>query len=115
MKLDGIWSCELGSAYGWESIGTLFLIDGSVTGGGRNHYSLGTYNVKGENVRMHIDITQYGKKRTLFGQQNEKLSVDVDATLGHDKAMTGHATISEHEEYAIYVRFIRRGDGQTLT
>ena len=20
MKLDGIWSCELGSAYGWESI-----------------------------------------------------------------------------------------------
>ena len=45
MKLDGIWSCELGSAYGWESIGTLFLIGGSVTGGGRNHYSLGTYNM----------------------------------------------------------------------
>jgi hypothetical protein len=110
MRLDGIWSCELGNAYGWGSIGTLFLKDGRVTDGGRNHYSLGTYNVKDDDFTMHIEITQYGKKRTLFGQQNEKVSVDVDAKLGHDKVMIGHATISEHEEYAIYVRFIHRGD-----
>lgn len=110
MGHDGIWSFELGSAYGWESIGTLFLKDGRAIGGGRNHYSLGTYNVKDDTVVMHIEITQYGKKRTLFGLQVEKLSVDVEAQLNHDQAMLGHATTSEHEEYAIYVRFIRRGD-----
>lgn len=114
MSLDGIWSCELGSTYGWESIGTLILKDGSAMGGGRNHYSLGTYNVKDDGIVMHIEITQYGKKRSLFGQQTEKLSVDVDAQLEHDMAMLGHATISGHEEYAIYVRFIRRADEQIL-
>ena len=57
MSLDGVWSSDIGGAYGWEPIGTVFLKDGRLMGGGRNHYSIGTYKEKGDGaIVFHIDI-----------------------------------------------------------
>jgi hypothetical protein len=112
MSLEGIWSSDIGGAYGWEPIGTMFLKAGRMKGGGRNHYSLGTYEEKGDGtIVFHIDINQFGKQRALFGQKSEKLSIVVTARQDGDK-MIGEATMPEHAEYGIAVRFKRRGDLQ---
>jgi hypothetical protein len=109
MSLNGIWSYELGSSYGWEPIGTLFLRDGRLQGCGRNHYTLGTYKIKGDGAVFRIELNQYGNKRTLFGQNSEKVCVTVKAKLDDDK-MIGEATLPGHSEYGICVRFRRRAD-----
>ena len=109
MSLNGIWSCELGGAYGWEPIGTLFLQDGHVEGCGRNHYTLGTYEAKGDGAVFHIELNQFGKKRTLFGQKSEQVSVVVKAKWDHEK-LIGEATLPGHRQYGIFVRFKRRAD-----
>jgi hypothetical protein len=109
MSLNGIWSCELGGAYGWEPIGTLFLKDGHIQGGGRNHYTLGNYKVKGDGAELHMELNQYGKKRTLFGQKSEQVCLTVKTSLDNDK-MIGEATLPGHSEYGVFVRFKRRTD-----
>jgi len=113
MNLNGIWSSELGGAYGWEPVGTLFLKDGHITGGGRNHYSTGTYKTKNDGAVLHIEINQFGKKRALFGQKSDKVRVVVKAKRDGDR-MIGEATLPgalpEHTHYGICVRFKRRAD-----
>ncbi len=109
MSLNGIWSCELGGAYGWEAIGTLFLKDGHLQGCGRNHYTLGTYKAKGDGVVFHMELNQFGKKRTLFGRKSEQVCVTVKAKRDGDE-MIGEATLPGHRQYGIYVRFERRAD-----
>jgi len=109
MSLNGIWSCELGGAYGWEPIGTLFLKQGHLQGCGRNHYSFGTYKAKGDGAVFHFEYNQFGKKRTLFGQKSEQISVVVKARRDGD-TMIGEITLPRHSEYSIAVRFKRRAD-----
>ena len=113
MNINGIWSNELGGGYGWEAIGTLFFKDGHITGGGRNHYSIGTYKIKGEGAVLHIEINQFGKKRALFGQKSKQVCVVVKARRDGD-TMIGEATLpgalSGYTHYGICVRFKRRAD-----
>ncbi|MEA2080774.1 MAG: hypothetical protein U9P00_13155 [Pseudomonadota bacterium] len=109
MNLNGIWSSDLGGVYGWEPIGTMFLKDGHITGGGRNHYTVGTYKTKGDSAVFHMEIAQYGKKRALFGQKSEQVCVVVKARRNGDK-MIGEAPLPGHMEYGLCVRFKRRGD-----
>lgn len=109
MNLNGVWSSELGGAYGWEPIGTFFLKDGHLTGGGRNHFSVGTYKTKGDGAVFHIVINQFGKKRALFGQKSEQVRVVVKGKRNDDKII-GEATLPGHVEYGICVRFQRRAD-----
>ena len=109
MNLNGVWSSELGGAYGWEPVGTMFLKDGHMTGGGRNHYSIGTYKTKGDGAVFHIEINQFGEKRALFGQKSERVCVVVKAK-GNEETMIGEATLPGHSEYGLCIRFQRRAD-----
>ena len=99
----------MGGAYGWEPIGTLFLKDGHLQGYGRNHYTLGTYKATGDGAVFHIELNQYGKRRTLFGQKSEQVGVVVKAKRD-DQKMIGEATLPGHRKYGIFVRFQRRAD-----
>jgi hypothetical protein len=109
MSLNGIWSCALGGTDGWEPIGTLFLRDGHIQGCGRNHYTLGTYKAEGDGAVFNIELNQFGKKRTLFGQKSEQLCVVVKAKRDGDK-MIGEATLPGHAKYGICLLFRRRAD-----
>ncbi len=112
MSLDGIWSSDIGGAYGWEPIGTAFLKDGHLQGGGRNHYSIGTYKEQDDGtIIFNIEINQFGEQRTLFGRKTAKLSIVVTARLDGDK-MLGEAMMAGYSEYGIAVRFKRRGELQ---
>jgi hypothetical protein len=111
MNLNGIWSNELGGAYGWEPIGTLFLKDGHITGGGRNHYALGTYKTRKDGAVLHIEINQFGEKRALFGQKSDQVRISIKAK-GDSEKLTGEATLqkpqSDKNHYSLCVRFKRR-------
>jgi hypothetical protein len=109
MSLNGIWSCELGGAYGWEAVGTLFLKDGHLQGCGRNHYTLGTYKTKGDGAVFHMELNQYGNKRTLFGQKRAQVRVTIKAKRDGDK-LIGEATLPGRRQYSIFVLFQRRAD-----
>ena len=110
MSLDGIWSSDIGGAYGWEPIGTVFFLSGQVQGGGRNHYAIGTYEEQGNGIVVfHIEINQFGKQRTLFGRKAEKLAIVVTAKRDGDRLL-GEAMMEGHSEYGIAVCFKRRGD-----
>lgn len=113
MNLNGIWSIEFGGTYGWEAVGTLYFTDGHITGGGRNHYSIGTYKTKDDGVVMHIEINQFGEKRALFGQKSDRVCMVVKATRD-DNEMIGEATLPKAQpgstHYGLCVRFKRRAD-----
>ena len=113
MNINGIWSIEIGGAYGWEPIGTLYLKDGRILGGGRNHYSTGKYKTGENGVVLHIEINQYGEKRALFGQKSERVCVYVKADRDGDK-MIGEATLPpaqiERFHFGLCVRLTRRAD-----
>lgn len=113
MNINGIWSIELGGAYGWEPIGTLYLEDGRIMGGGRNHYSTGKYKTKENGVVLHFEIYQYGEKRALFGQKSERVCVYVKANWDGNK-MIGEATLPpaqiERIHYGLCIRLMRRAD-----
>jgi len=112
MSVDGVWSSDIGGAYGWEAIGTVFFENGRLLGGGRNHYSSGSYREKPDgHIRFHLDINQFGKKRALFGRKSEQLSIDIRARLDEKgKTILGEATMPERPEYSIAVRFRKRGE-----
>jgi len=111
MSINGVWSSEIGGAYGWEAIGTAFLEDGRLIGGDRNHYSFGSYKEEADGgITFHIDINQFGEKRALFGLQSDNLSIVIKARQNDDpKVMLGEATMPGQSEYGIAVRFRKRG------
>jgi len=112
MSINGVWSSDIGGAYGWEAIGTVFMEDGRLLGGGRNHYSVGSYKEKSDGgISFHIDINQFGKKRALFGRKSENLSIVIKARQDGDrKLILGEATMPGHSEYGIAIRFKKRGE-----
>lgn len=111
MSINGVWSSDIGGAYGWEAIGTVFLENGRVIGAGRNHYSSGNYKEKADGtIVFNIDIVQFGQKRALFGRKSDELSIVITARRDGDKALIlGEATMPGHSEYGIAVRFKKRG------
>ncbi|HHH42587.1 MAG TPA: hypothetical protein ENK49_00470 [Gammaproteobacteria bacterium] len=111
MSIDGVWSSDIGGAYGWEAIGTIFFEKGRLLGGGRNHYSSGRYREKPDgSITFHLDFNQFGKKRALFGRKSEHLSIDIKARLNEKgNTILGEATMPGHSEYSIAVRFRKRG------
>lgn len=113
MNINGIWSIELGGAYGWEPIGTLYLQDGHIMGGGRNHYSTGKYKTRDKNIVLHFEINQYGEKRALFGQKSGRVCVYVNASRDGDKII-GEATLPPAQSgkihYGLCIRLKRRAD-----
>ena len=67
-RSKGLWTAEIhGPERGWENAGVIVLRDGHALGGGRHHYSVGTYNCSGEDFSMSLAIDYHGPPRTLFG------------------------------------------------
>jgi len=109
MSINGVWSTDIGGAYGWEAIGTAFLEDGRVTGGGRYHYTFGKYTESPDGtIVLELEVRQFGNKRALFGHKKGELAIVVTAQLNGEKII-GEATMPGNAEYGIPVRFKKRG------
>ena len=79
--IEGFWAAEYHGPFGWEGAGFLMLEGGQVIGGGRNHYSKGTYERKGKKVTIDLSLNYFGEPRTLFGERVPKFDVHFEGKL----------------------------------
>ena len=91
MSVNGIWQIEMLGAYGWENVSTAFLEDGKFKAASEDHYSLGSYDISENKVKMSTHHVSYGQARTLFGAKNKKINLNFEGELEGDR-VTGQAT-----------------------
>ena len=109
MSVDGVWSSEIAGAYGWEHIGVVFLKKGRLLGGGAHHYAQGRYKQKKDGtIVLKAKVRQFGKKRPLFGQQEEVLTLEARLKR-HGNKMEGEAFVPGMEGPGILLRYKKRG------
>ena len=111
MSLAGIWAIEVASIYGWESRGILIFNSAKehIIGGGRNHYSIGTYDLSGDDVKITLDFHFYGQPLVLFGSQEKNISVVLEGKH-KDGKITGTVANPTVARYTIPFRLTRRAD-----
>ena len=90
MSYDGIWSIQIASDLGWQTLGVLVLENGRALGGGDRAYSRGTYEATGAKIRMSLHVNYYRSPRTLFGVKDKAIELSVVGERLHDN-VTGEA------------------------
>ncbi|MGD1982677.1 MAG: hypothetical protein PVF93_02100 [Chromatiaceae bacterium] len=87
MNEAGVWKVEMLGPYGWETMSTAFLENGTYRAGSTAHYSLGTYTLKDDLLIVHASVVMHkGVKRTLFGQEGDRHQVQFEGTIDGDMA-----------------------------
>ena len=95
--------------HGWENSGVIVLNGGYALGGGRHHYSIGTYKGSGEDFSMSLAITYHGPPRTLFGSSDKELSINVDGQVEGDEIL-GSVYRPESPNQSLAFRLTKRSD-----
>ncbi len=109
MSIEGLWTAEIHGLHGWENAGVIVVHDGHALGGGRQHYSIGTYNCPGEDFSMSLTINYHGPPRTLFGSADKTLSIKVDGEVQRDEIL-GSAFRVESPNQSLAFRLTKRAD-----
>ncbi len=109
MSIEGLWTAEIHGLQEWENAGVIVLHDGHALGGGRQHYSIGTYNCPGEDFSMSLAINYHGPPRTLFGSADKTLSIKVDGQVQRDEIL-GSAFRVESPNQSLAFRLTKRAD-----
>ncbi len=78
MSYDGIWSVQVGSDFGWQTLGILVLERGRALGGGDREYSHGTYEETGGKLRMSLHVHFFRPARTLFGVTDTDIDLELE-------------------------------------
>ena len=90
MNYDGIWSIQIGSDLGWQTLGVLVLDNGRVLGGGDRGYSRGTYEATEGKLSMSLHVDFYRTPRPLFGVRDKAFDLHVEGERMQD-TVTGEA------------------------
>ena len=94
MSVNGIWQIEMLGAYGWENVSTAFMEDGNYKSASQDHYSVGSYQISENKIKISSRHVSYGETRTLFGAKNNEISLNVEGVVDGDR-ITGQATDDE--------------------
>jgi hypothetical protein len=109
MSIQGLWTSEFYGLYGWENSGVVVLEKGRALGGGRNHFSIGSYELSGDEFRMNIDIEYHGPPRTLFGSSDKHISITLNGQV-RDDTIEGSVFCSESPRQSLMFRLTKRAD-----
>lgn len=111
MSLPGIWSIEVAGVYGWENRGILiFSADNKrVMGGGRNHYSKGSYKKTGKEVRVKLDVHYYTRDQVVFGAKRSNVSIVFKGKRKGD-SITGSIDNVKNSTQSIPARLTKRAE-----
>ena len=109
MSIEGLWTAEIFGLQGWENAGVLVLTDGHALGGGRHHYSIGTYSGDRGKFHMSLDITYHGPPRTLFGSSDKELSIDVEGQVEREEIL-GSVSRGGNPSHSLSFRMTKRGN-----
>ena len=108
MSVDGIWKIEMLGPYGWESVSTAFLEDGRYLAASRDHYSVGHYEVFGDQIIMTTTTHAHSEVRTMFGASEPKVELSFQGEINGD--YIGGQADDNQAGYSITFRATRLGD-----
>jgi len=109
MSAEGVWKVEMLGPYGWETMSTAFLENGTYRAGSAAHYATGTYTVEDGTLTVDATIVMHrGVSRTLFGQEGGRHQVRFEGNLSDDVA-SGLATDGQGQ-FMIKFKATRLGD-----
>jgi len=91
MSLNGIWKTEILAPDGWESMGTAFFEDGKFKSGSRYHYSVGSYQITDNHVKVSAKYVTHGKARAMFGKKADRMDLEFEGDIDGDQ-IQGQAT-----------------------
>ena len=107
MDYDGIWSVQIGSDLGWQTLGVLVLNNGRALGGGDRGVSRGMYEATGAKFRMSLHVHFYRTPRLLFGVREKAFDLRVEGER-LDDTVTGEAKRPDIPGLSLPVRLIWR-------
>ena len=108
MSVNGIWKIEMLGPYGWESMSTAFLEDGRYQGSSQDHYTVGRYEVTGDEINVTAAMHSHGEVRTMFGSREPQMELTFEGTLRGDQ-ISGQAE-NKQAKYSITFRATRLAD-----
>ena len=109
MSIDGIWTGEIYSPYGWENTGVYVLEHGVILGGNNRHYSIGHYTVSGDTYQAQIRVHYYGPPRAIFGERREEFNITVTGQVRED-VIDAEIHRPDRPEFSIEYRMTKRMD-----
>lgn len=109
MSVEGLWTTEFYGLYGWENRGVVVLEKGRVLGGGRNHFSVGKYELDGEGFYMILDIEYHGPAQTLLGSADKMMTIEFKGNL-EDGHIEGSVSRRETPRQSLMFRLTKRAD-----
>jgi hypothetical protein len=105
MSANGIWKIEMLGPYGWESTATAFMQDGKYQSGSRNHYTVGSYEISGNNIEVSGKYVTHGEARTMFGKQANQMELRYKGVIDGDQ-INGQA-FEDDSSYQVTFRATR--------
>ena len=108
MSVNGIWKIEMLGAYGWEVVATAFLEDGELKAASQDHYTVGSYDISDNKIKMVMAMISHGGARTLFGDNKEERNLSFEGEVDGDE-IAGQAR-DDQSKYYITFRAIRLAD-----
>ena len=109
MSIDGVWTGEIYSPYGWENSGVYVLEHGMILGGNNRHYSTGKYSVSDSTYRAQIVVHYYGPPRAIFGEKKEEFKIDVVGEI-RDSVIDAEVIRPDKPDFGVQYRLTKRMD-----
>ena len=109
MSLQGLWTSEPYGLYGWENNGVMVLKNGWVLGGGRHHYSVGSYEDAGKEFAMSLDVEYHGQPWTLYGYSDKQISLKFVGEAG-DGTIEGSVFRPQNPKQSLMFRLTKRAE-----
>ena len=106
-EIEGIWRLDFYGSHGWETVGTLTLSAGRVSGGSITHFTSGSYSVDGEAITMQTVVNFYGSHKPFFGNRSNTIAVTLEGRVDGD-TITGEETSPDGPGYSYTARLTRQ-------
>jgi len=108
MSVDGIWKIEMLGPYGLESVATAFLEDGKYKSASQDNYTIGSYEISENKIKVAAQNISHGQTRTLFGDKRQEMNLNFEGEVNGDQ-ITGQAR-DDQTKYFVTFRATRLAD-----
>jgi len=107
MSFEGVWQIEILGPYGWQKIGTAFMLNGQYLAAGKDHHAVGSYKENGDKFSVDVISTQYGKVPTVFGETKKHVEARIEGKLKKPGKITGTLYPPKNRDYDLKLRMTR--------
>ena len=107
MSFEGVWQIEILGPYGWQKIGTAFMLNGQYLAAGKDHHAVGSYKEDGDKIQVDVNVTQHGKTTTVFGETKKHIEARIEGKLEKPGKITGRLHPPKNRDYDLMLRMTR--------